>query len=222
MDNYFSVLNSINVNDKTEKKNGLTYLSWAWAWGEVKKLHPDSTYTIYENKDGWNYFTDGRTCWVKTGVTVAGIEHIEYLPVMDHRNNSIPAEKVTSFDVNKAIQRSLTKACARHGLGLYIYAGEDLPEDDKTEPEPAPAAKKEPVAPPPGSPEYEAPKAKEPEKFECLRCGKVLKPISRKDGSKVSVRQWAGFTEKHYGQCLCYSCTNQAYPNWTQHADELT
>jgi hypothetical protein len=129
MDNYFSVLNAINVNDKTENKNGLTYLSWAWAWGEVKKLHPDATYTIYENKDGWFYHTDGKTCWVKTGVAVNGVEHIEYLPVMDFRNRSIPAEQVTSFDVNKAIQRSLTKAVARHGLGLYIYAGEDLPEN---------------------------------------------------------------------------------------------
>ena len=129
MDNYFSELNALNVGDKIEKKNGLSYLSWAWAWGEVKKLHPDAQYRIYENADGWNYHTDGRTCWVKTGVTVAGIEHIEYLPVMDNRNKSILAENVTSFDVNKAIQRSLTKALARHGLGLYIYAGEDLPED---------------------------------------------------------------------------------------------
>ena len=131
--NYFLELNKINVNDKTEKKNGLTYLSWAWAWGEVKKLHADANYTIYENKDGWNYHTDGKTGWVKTGVTINEIEHIEYLPIMDFRNKSIPAENITSFDVNKAIQRSLTKAVARHGLGLYIYAGEDLPESEKEE-----------------------------------------------------------------------------------------
>jgi len=135
MDNYFNTLNTINVNGKTEQKNGLTYLSWAWAWAEVKKLYPDATYTIYENSNGWFYHTDGKTCWVKTGVTVNGIEHIEYLPVMDFKNKSIPLNAVTSFDVNKAIQRSLTKAVARHGLGLYIYAGEDLPEDssDTTE-----------------------------------------------------------------------------------------
>ena len=71
--------------------------------------------------------------WVKTGVTIEGMEHIEYLPVMDNRNNSIPADKVTSMDVNKAIQRSLTKAAARHGLGLYIYAGEDLPETESVQ-----------------------------------------------------------------------------------------
>lgn len=127
----FETLNSINVNDKTEKKNGLTYLSWAWAWGEAKKVYPGAIYTIYENKDGWNYFTDGKTCWVKTGVTIEGLEHIEYLPVMDYRNKSITADNVTSFDVNKAIQRSLTKALARHGLGLYIYAGEDLPDGEE-------------------------------------------------------------------------------------------
>lgn len=124
----FAVLNAINCNEHTEKKNGLTYLSWAWAWQMVKANFPDATYTIYENRDGWNYHTDGRTCWVKTGVTINGLEHIEYLPVMDTRNRSIPFDSVTSFDVNKAIQRSLTKACARHGLGLYIYAGEDLPD----------------------------------------------------------------------------------------------
>ena len=133
MSNYFSALNNINVNGKTEQKNGLTYLSWAWAWGEVKKMFPDATYTIYENADGLFYHTDGKTCWVKTGVTVNGIEHIEYLPVMDFRNKSITVDNVTSFDVNKAIQRSLTKAVARHGLGLYIYAGEDLPEAEQPE-----------------------------------------------------------------------------------------
>lgn len=126
----FGVLNAINCNGHTEKKNGLTYLAWAWAWQMVKENYPTAFYTIYENADGLNYHTDGRTCWVKTGVTIEGLEHIEYLPVMDYRNASIPKDKVTSMDVNKAIQRSLTKACARHGLGLYIYAGEDLPSGE--------------------------------------------------------------------------------------------
>lgn len=135
MASIFETLNGINVNGKTEKKNGLTYLSWAWAWAEVKKIVPDATYTIYERDTEFgpvNYFTDGRYCWVKTGVTLNGLEHIEELPVMDFKNRSIPLEGVTSMDVNKAIQRSLTKACARHGLGLYIYAGEDLPEDENS------------------------------------------------------------------------------------------
>lgn len=124
----FETLSAVNVNDKIEKKNGLSYLSWAFAWGECKKAYPNAFYTIYENDKGWNYFTDEKTCWVKTGVTIEGLEHVEYLPIMDFRNKSIRAEDVTSFDVNKTIQRSLTKALARHGLGLYIYAGEDLPE----------------------------------------------------------------------------------------------
>lgn len=132
MDNYFVTLNNINVNEHTEKKGNLTYLSWAWAWSEVKKVFPDATYTIYENEalGGMPYFTDGKTCLVKTGVTINGIEHIEYLPIMDFKNKSISADVVTSTDINKTIQRSLTKACARHGLGLYIYAGEDLPEEE--------------------------------------------------------------------------------------------
>lgn len=133
MENYFNDLNAVNVSDKVEKKNNLSYLSWAFAWGEVKKRFPDANYKVYEREDGCIYWTDGKTAWVKTGVTVNGIEHIEYLPVMDFKNNSLPLDKITSFDVNKTIQRSLTKACARHGLGLYIYAGEDLPEEDKKE-----------------------------------------------------------------------------------------
>ena len=134
-ENYFSTLNSINVNDKIEKKGGLTYLSWAYAWGEVKKLFPDANYTIYERDTEFgpvNYFTDGKTGWVKTGVTINGIEHIEELPIMDNRSNSIFYDAITSTDVNKTIQRSLTKAIARHGLGLYIYAGEDLPDEGST------------------------------------------------------------------------------------------
>lgn len=130
MENYFVKLNAINVSDKIEKKNGLSYLSWAFAWGEAKKIDAEANYIVYERPDGCNYWTDGKTAWVKTGVIINKIEHIEYLPIMDYRNASILLEKITSFDVNKAIQRSLTKAVARHGLGLYIYAGEDLPEDN--------------------------------------------------------------------------------------------
>lgn len=153
MASVFETLNAINCNEHTEKKNNLTYLSWAWAWAEVKKHYPQAFYTIYENAQGFNYHTDGKTCWVKTGVTIEGLELIEYLPVMDNRNASIPADKVTSYDVNKAIQRSLTKACARHGLGLYIYAGEDLPENAKEQPkQPAPSA----------APYMDAARAKEP------------------------------------------------------------
>lgn len=130
-DSVFGKLAAVNCNEHIEKKNNgkveLSYLSWAWAWHYIKSRFPNAFYTIYERPDGVPYWTDGRTAWVKTGVTIEGMEHIEYLPIMDYRNLSIPLEKITSMDMNKAIQRSLTKAAARHGLGLYIYAGEDIP-----------------------------------------------------------------------------------------------
>tara|TARA_B100000900_G_scaffold405624_1_gene415485 strand:- start:161 stop:772 length:612 start_codon:yes stop_codon:yes gene_type:complete len=126
----FETLNAINVNEHTENKNGLTYLSWAWAWQVTKENYPTAIYTIYESAEGMFYHTDGKTAWVKTGVTIEDVEHIEYLPVMDYRNKSISMSNITSTDVNKTIQRSLTKAIARHGLGLYVYAGEDLPSKD--------------------------------------------------------------------------------------------
>lgn len=76
--NYFTRLNDINVNGKTEKKNGLTYLSWAWAWGEIKKLHPDATYTVYENKDGLNYHHDGATAGVTAALSEDRAQTSEY------------------------------------------------------------------------------------------------------------------------------------------------
>lgn len=133
----FDTLNEVDVSNRIEKKQNLSYLSWSWAWAEVKKRYPDTTYTIYEreaiiddrgNVSLVNYFTDGNTAWVKVGVTIGGIEYIEELPVMDLRNNSLPLVQVNSMNVNKTIKRCLTKALALHGLGLYIYSGEDLPD----------------------------------------------------------------------------------------------
>lgn len=183
MENYFVTLNNINVNDHAEKKNGLTYLSWAWAWAEVKKLFPQATYTIYEAANGCFYHTDGKTCWVKTGVTIDGLEHIEYLPVMDYRNASIALEKVTSFDVNKAIQRSLTKAVARHGLGLYIYAGEDLPEAEQQQPE-------KPMS----------------EIIVCADCGSVIYDCMI-GGKLYRAGAIAKNAQKKYGRILCVDCS---------------
>lgn len=136
----FETLNDINVNGHIEKKGNLSYLSWVWAWGTLKKLYPDATYTVYEDEKGIPYFTDGRTAWVKTGVTVNGQEYIERLPIMDYKNRSVTLDKVTSMEMNTAIQRSITKAIARHGLGLYIYAGEDLPDIEKAKTEAEKAA----------------------------------------------------------------------------------
>lgn len=154
-ENTFEKLYNINLTDKTKEKIGLKYLSWAYAWAELKKLYPDAERIVYKRKvttkstktipvDGGGteviettyeneipYFTDGKTCTVKVGVKINGIEYVEELPVMNNKNASIRAESVTSTDINRAIQRCFVKACALHGLGLYIYAGEDLPEVDK-------------------------------------------------------------------------------------------
>lgn len=126
----FDTLYNVDVSKKIEKKGSLDYLSWATAWAEVKKIYPNVTYKVYENEAyGINYFHDGKYAYVKVGVTIEGLEHINYLPVMDYRNKSIPMDKLTSMDVNTATQRCLTKAIALHGLGLSIYNGEDISKD---------------------------------------------------------------------------------------------
>ena len=208
----FLKLNSINCNDHTETKSGLTYLSWAWAWAEVKKLYPSSYYTVYENKDGLIYHTDGKTCWVKTGVTVVegqeSLEHIEYLPVMDFRNKSIPVGQVTSYDVNKTIQRSLTKACARHGLGLYIYAGEDIPEEE------AESGDKPAAVPQKPQPKQESAPAKKTEGppvsgrlLVCEQCGQVLHTIKTASGTDMTPEELANYSSlKTGGRLFCPEC----------------
>lgn len=192
-DNYFLALNSIDVSEKVESKGKFNYLSWTWAWTELKKRHPDATYTVYENPEGLFYHTDGRTCWVKTGVTVNGIEHIEYLPVMDINNRSISLDRVTSVEVNKAIQRSVTKAIARHGLGLYIYAGEDLPEDAKQEA----AANNATVA------------TKQPPKYLCTTCGQEILPVKYK-GEEYGRMRIEQESLKAYGRPMCWTCMKKA------------
>lgn len=130
--NTFATLNAIDVSQDIKQKDerrGLSYLPWAKAWGHLMTRFPDSTYKVYENAAGLPYFSDGHTAFVKVGATVKGIEHIEFLAVMDHRNQSITLDHLTSVDVVKSIQRCLVKALARHGLGLYIYSGEDLPDE---------------------------------------------------------------------------------------------
>lgn len=206
----FGVLNAVNVNDHAEKKSGQTYLSWAWAWAEVKKAFPAAAYTIYENAQGWNYHTDGRTCWVKTGVTIEGLEHIEYLPVMDFRNASIPLERVTSYDVNKAIQRSLTKACARHGLGLYIYAGEDLPEGEQ------PPQQPEPPAPPQPQPTQPQP---QPQPIVCNDCGRWVSDCTI-GGKRYSAQHIAANAQQKYGRVLCAECSKRAAYNENKGVNE--
>ena len=130
----FEKLNAIDVNSKTDEKGKFTYLSWAWAWAELMKLEPTSTAKVYHDENtNMPYFASSAGVIVKVGVTVGGLEHINYLPVMNMRNQSIPAKDVDMMDVNKALQRCTVKAIALHGLGLYIYAGEDLPDVDSEE-----------------------------------------------------------------------------------------
>jgi hypothetical protein len=129
-----SELLKINVNDHTEKKANLTYLSWAWAWAEVLKHDPSATWESVEylapdhSTQPAMYLPDG-SAMVHCKVTINGITRSCKLPVMDHRNKAI--KEPDAFAVNTAIMRCMTKAVSMHGLGLYIYAGEDLPEEDK-------------------------------------------------------------------------------------------
>lgn len=116
-----------NVNDHVEKKNNLSYLSWAWAWAEALKADPAATFKV-EMFDGKCYMEVNGTCMVWVTVTMFGKPMTCQLPVMDYKNKAIP--NPDAFAVNTAIMRCMTKALSLHGLGLYIYAGEDLPEID--------------------------------------------------------------------------------------------
>lgn len=142
------MLNAVNVNEHTETKNDLTYLSWAWAWAEVKKHYPQANYTIWKDENGRPYTYDPLTGFmVYTTVTIENETHEMWLPVMDGANKAMKAEPyeydtrygkkkveaATMFDVNKTIMRCLVKNLAMFGLGLYIYAGEDLPEASSEE-----------------------------------------------------------------------------------------
>lgn len=140
----------INVNDHVEKKNGLSYLSWAWAWAEALKADPEATFhvsTFNVEEVTQPYMQVGNTAMVWVAVTLFGKQRLCFLPVMDHRNKPIPAPD--ACQVNTAIMRCLVKCIALHGLGLYIYAGEDLPEEgeapvtQETKAEPKPEVKLE-------------------------------------------------------------------------------
>jgi hypothetical protein len=118
----------INVNDHTEKKNGLTYLSWAWAWQEALKADASATFDV-QTFEGKPYMDVNGTGMVWVTVTLFGQPRTCMLPVMDYKNK--PILNPDAFAVNTAIMRCMTKALALHGLGIYIYAGDDLPQDDE-------------------------------------------------------------------------------------------
>lgn len=129
-----SELLKINVNGHIEKKGNLSYLSWAWAWAEVLKVDPAAWWNAHEWADRPAMFLPDGTAMVKVSVEVKGNTKTCVLPVMDNRNRAIV--NPDAFAINTAIMRCLAKAIAMHGLGLYIYAGEDLPEAEKAEPNP--------------------------------------------------------------------------------------
>jgi DNA-directed RNA polymerase subunit RPC12/RpoP len=140
----FVELYSKNVNEYVEKKQGLSYLSWSYAWAEFKKVYPDATYEVKKDAEGKCYFGDESIGYmVYTSVTAGGLTYEMWLPVMDNNNKAMKflpytyqtrsgeksVESISMFDINKAVMRCLVKNLAMFGLGLYIYAGEDLPED---------------------------------------------------------------------------------------------
>jgi hypothetical protein len=138
----FKKLSEIDIKGKVEKKGSQSYLSWAVAWGLAKAEYPTLQRIVYEDQvTGLNYFTDHKSAYVKVGVVIDGLEHIDYLPVMSYNNKSIGIDAVTSMDVNKTIQRSTVKALALHGLGLKMWVNEDLIDTVKSSKPTAPATK---------------------------------------------------------------------------------
>ena len=173
----FQELYSLDVNKYVEKKNDLSYLSWAYAWAEFKKIYPDATYEVKKDEQGRCYFGDENIGYmVYTTVSAGGLTYEMWLPVMDGANKSMKlnaytyqtkyaektVEAISMFDINKTVMRCLVKNLAMFGLGLYIYAGEDLPEDIK--------------------------------EYICADCGKAI------DGLMASR------TEKAFGVTLCKEC----------------
>ncbi len=143
MESVFKTLSEIDIKSKVEKKGSQSYISWSNAWGLVKEKFPTLQRIVYEDpQTGLNYFTDHKTAYVKVGIIIDGLEHIDYLPVMNYKNASIKIEDVTSFDVTKTIQRSMVKAIAMHGLGLQMWSGEDLVQTTKGAAQPAAVADK--------------------------------------------------------------------------------
>ena len=223
----FEELTKVNVSDHIEGKNGLNYLSWTWAWNEFKKLCPDASYSI-KMFDGLPYSYDEKTGYmVFTEITVDHETLLMWLPVMDSANNAMKAvpytttnkwgketevKAATMFDINKTIMRCLTKNMAMFGLGLYIYAGEDLPDDE--EPETAPPAKQTKAETkskktdtktyPKAGLETTAPKCENP------NCGNRIFPIKKNDGNTMSIAEVVAYSKEHYkGKVYCESCMKE-------------
>lgn len=186
----FSEVYKIDVSQMTEKKNNLTYLSWANAWKEFKKIFPEAKYEIVKDESGRCWFGDDEHGYVVyTTVTVGELTYEMWLPVMDCRNKSIL--KPTTFDINKSVMRCLTKNLAMFGLGLYIYAGEDLPEEDKPQHD---SKSNKPVD-----------ETKYNINILCKNCGKSISKLKKKDGTELTSQQVSEITGG-----LCRACAKAA------------
>lgn len=209
MENFEKLL-KLNVSDKVEEKEGLKYLSWAWAWSEFKKVYPNAEYEV-KLFNGKPYIYDELTGFmVFTEVWVDDLKHEMWLPVMDSKNKAMKAtqykystkygdktvEAATMFDINKTIMRCLTKNLAMFGLGLYIYAGEDLPEGEEEKPQ---KEQKKPVSENVyNDNEIDSIADKEAEQtFNCSDCGK-----------SISVKV-ANYSSIHFDKRLCVDCQNK-------------
>lgn len=187
---------ALNVNEHTDKKNNLTYLSWSWAWAEMIKLFPEATYTVSKNTDGLPVFGNekmGYMCY--TTVTAGGITHEMWLPVMNHMNKAILQPNM--FEINKTVMRCLTKNLAMFGLGLYIYAGEDLPEGEE---QPTQQQPKRQQNKPTEQPKEEAPPVKITEKQSeelvtlcAVKGASILKYLEQ-----LQLEKLADMTDKQY------------------------
>ena len=185
----FDELYNLNVNEMTEKKNGLTYLNWASAQKLLKKNFPDARIIVHHNSYGWNYFTDGRFTWVEVGIklTKDDEEVVETLPVLDTRNKPIPADNVNAFEVNKAIQRCKTKVIAEvTGIGLYLYEGNAEPDGEEKE--------------------IAVPAAPAGNYFTCSECGSLIADTEGKDGKLIAASDIVALARKRYGRSLCANC----------------
>lgn len=187
MENMFIKLEKVAMEVSKKGTQKLNYITWADAWTELKKLYPTATFTVHENSEGLPYFKDSSGGFVKVSVTANEITHTCWLPIMDYANKTIPVDKITSFDVIKTQQRTLAKAIALFGLGLYVYRGEDVPTDaeEPVEKKCSQEVKKS----------FDGVKLEKPaDSFVCCDCYAVI-------SEKVK-----DYSESHYGAHLCFGC----------------
>ena len=179
MENYFTNLRGMEAPVEKKGPQKLNYISWADAWDMLKKFDETVNFKVYQNNDGLPYFSDSCGGLVKVGVTVKDIEHIVWLPIMDYANKSIPKDKINSFDVAKAIQRAMAKAIAMHGLGLYVYRGEDFPEENEIA-----QVETETVT-----------DSKTIDKYKCINCNEIVNKVVQ------------DYSSRHFqGKTLCKKC----------------